>query len=151
MITIENIQRILRERGFSVAQATSSSSAIAAVSDFITSEVPPLLHQAGIGLGQLASNPAMLEKAADVVHKRIPLPWRWVIGKNGTVAIVKAAAARGATTAASLAARTAGDDGRQACVGCGSTIEAGSRYCRECGRLVSETERPDGLSDGKAI
>lgn len=36
----------------------------------------------GIEVRELASNPAIIEKAIKILYKSIPIPWRWFVGKK---------------------------------------------------------------------
>jgi tetratricopeptide (TPR) repeat protein len=137
MISKQQIQVALRERGFNLANATRDHGAIQVVSDLIVREVPPLIQRAGISLAQLAANPQLIESTASHVHGKIPIPWKWVIGKKGTVRIVELAASgigRGASTVASISTDGTSLRGTASdCPACGYRMNGDATFCDECG------------------
>jgi hypothetical protein len=44
--------------------------------------IESLLRSEGVDLGRLARDPRSVDAAVALVHGRIPVPWRWFVGRE---------------------------------------------------------------------
>jgi hypothetical protein len=51
-------------------------------------KVISILKKNGIDLQKIVKDPMAFQKASEVVYSKIPIPWRWFIGRSRVISIM---------------------------------------------------------------